>query len=272
MKTHRWLPLACLVAAAGLFLASDRATAEGDTKGIVYVVDVSGSMAPVLGNVSRAICENVETEKIKPLQKSLVLFEGCGIETARVAVPLAKDNTEAIKTAAKGMRAGGATDILAGLARAKEVIQGALERTGDCAHVVLFTDDEDTCGNGKKHFDVIKDMKTACAEKKAVFSLDVVTSAKDEETLLFLEKLANSGDGKVHGVVSVDEIGETLQRILDQRRRKTPGSPQTTTAQKPDTSNSTQNREPTATPQQKPLPAQQGGGSNPPSAPGEKKP
>lgn len=261
-SSWKWtLGSAMALAAVGVFAAGKRAQAEGETKGIVYVVDVSGSMAPVLGNVSRAICESVDSERVKPLMKSLVVFEGCGLNTARVAVPLAKDNDERLKAAAKAMRPGGATDILSGLARAKEVVQTNLERTGDCANVVLFTDDEDTCGNGKKHLDVIREMAKACAEKKAVFSVDVITSAKEEETKLYLEKLAEVGNGKVHGVVSLDEIGEALERIVESHRRRNGGVPLTSTQQKPESGGTTGTPRPQARPkpQEKPAPAQQGG-------------
>ncbi len=237
------------------------AVSAGNVTSVIYVVDISGSMAPALGNVSRAIIESVDTEAMKKLKKSLVLFEGCGIDTAKVAVPLASNNSDAIKNVAKTLRPGGATDIVAGLMRAKDIVDKNLQQNGDCANIVLFTDDEDTCGNGKKHFDLLKQMKTTCAEKNAVFSLDVITTTKDEDVRLFLDKLAEVGDGKVHTALTLDELNEVLERIVEQRRKKNTGVPLTSTQDKPETGTGNTQPKPVVKPKpaEKPAPAQQGG-------------
>ena len=249
-------PLSVLVAATMSMAAS-----AGNLTSVVYIVDVSGSMAPVLPNVSRTIVESVDSEAMKKLKKSLVLFEGCGIDTAKVAVPLASNNDEAIKTAAKAMRPGGSTDIVSGLMRAKDIVDKNLQQNGDCASLVLFTDDEDTCGNGNKHFELLKQMKTTCAEKNATFSLDVITTTKDEEVKLFLDQLSEIGGGKAHTVVTLDEMNEVLERIVEQRRKKNGGVPLTSTQDKPEAGSGNTQPKPVAKPRpaEKPAPAQQGG-------------
>lgn len=227
---------------------------------VLFMVDISGSMTYRLPGIGQAIRDQAGSPALKDGQMDLVGFSGCGKQHVHYWVPMGKNNMDAVKEGTKKLQPTGAEDIVAALNLAKDVINQLIKESNECARVVLFTDDEDTCNPGKPHLAMLKDIAKMCEEKKQKFTVDVVTSTVDEGVKLFVDEIAEATGGKVFNAGSVDEITEVVKKITEETTRRATGTPLTSKSSKPEPT--TGNTKPPATtlPQPKQLPARQGGG------------
>jgi len=203
---------------AAMWMLAAAASAEPPPN-VLFIVDISGSMSDALPGVKRAIRDQAASPLLAEAATGLVSFHGCGPSTVSYVVPLAKSNGARVAAAAGNLSVQGATDIVAPLVLAERINVELLRDQDECLHVVLFTDDEDSCGNGKRHLDLLRGMNRACAERSKRFRLDVVTSTVDETIHAFLDEIAEVAGGQVVDALGLDEISIALRRILENARR-----------------------------------------------------
>lgn len=225
---------------------------------VIFVVDISGSMTYELPKIQRAIDEQSQGTAVATGRMGLVSFSGCGSKYVYDLVPIGKDNAAAMKEGIKRLKPEGSTDIVAPLNYVKGVINKLLSEANECANVILFTDDQDTCGNGNAHLALLKELKTMCEAKAKEFKVDVISSTIDEDVKLFLDSIAQTTGGKFHTGGSLDEISETIKKIVDGYGKRTTGTPLTSKSTKPETTVEGKKGPATPAPQQKQLPATQG--------------
>ena len=223
---------------------------------VIFVVDISGSMTYELPKIQKAINDQTGGTALAAGKMGLVSFSGCGPKFVYELVPLAKDNSAAMKEGIKRLRPEGATDIVAPLNYVKGVISKLLATDGECANVILFTDDMDTCQGGNAHKTLLKEIQKMCQDKAKDFKVDVISSTIDEDVKLFLDEIAQTTGGKFHTGGSLDEISEKIKKIVDGYNKKTTGTPLPAKASKPETTGEGKAGPKTPAPQQKQLPAQ----------------
>jgi len=230
-------------------------------EGIFFLVDISGSMTALLPNIGRSIREQSDAPLLESASLGLISFAGCGKEHVHYLVPLAKNNAQAIKDGTNKLNAYGGTDLIAPLEFVRGLITKQITETGECANVILFTDNEDTCGNGNRHYAVLKEIQSMCANIAREFKLDIISSTVDEPTRLFLDGIAGVTGGKVHDAGTLDEIGTRIKTIVESRRKSVKGKPLTSKATKPEETKGGDKPGPTKPqPQAQKLPARQGKG------------
>ncbi len=201
---------------------------------VLFLVDVSGSMAALLPNIATTLREQVVSPLRQQSGQGLISFSGCGRGFVNYLVPLAKNNGQQMKEGAGKLRPDGATDIVAPLEVARETILKQLHDTHECTNIILFTDNEDTCGNGNKHHDVLREIQSLCANYSVDFNVDVITSSVNEEVLLFLDGITDITGGKIYDAATVDEIAARIKTIVEGYKRKKVGTPMTSKATTPE--------------------------------------
>ena len=221
-----------LVFALALLVSLASQAEEISARPVLFVVDISGSMHEMLPRIKAAISNKVDSPQFHETETGLITFSGCGKGSASVAVPLGKNNAEKIKRVAQSLEAAGSTDIVQGLTVAKEVIEKLIQEKRECGDVLLFTDHFDTCNNGEQHHQMVKEISEMCQKMNSTFTLDVIGLTNDEDTLIYLEKLAGVAQGDIFTAVGWREIEKALETIFSKKEKNRQGLPRTSTIKK----------------------------------------
>ncbi|OEF53884.1 hypothetical protein A1OW_06590 [Enterovibrio norvegicus] len=181
--------------------------AERKASNLVFLVDVSGSMAqpnklPLLvQSLSMLTKELGENDTV-----SLVTYAG----NANVVLkPTKGDNTQAILNALKSLNAGGGTYGESGIKLAYQQAQQGFIK-GGVNRVILATDGDFNLG--VTNMDELKDIITA--ERKKGVSLTTLGFGRGNYNDALMEQLANTGDGNHAYIDTLHEAQKVLLRQM----------------------------------------------------------
>ncbi|MEI8611043.1 VWA domain-containing protein [Enterovibrio sp. Hal110] len=181
--------------------------AERKASNLVFLVDVSGSMAqpnklPLLvQSLSMLTKELGENDTV-----SLVTYAG----NANVVLkPTKGDNTQAILNALKSLNAGGGTYGESGITLAYQQAQQGFIK-GGVNRVILATDGDFNLG--VTNMDELKDIITA--ERKKGVSLTTLGFGRGNYNDALMEQLANTGDGNHAYIDTLHEAQKVLLRQM----------------------------------------------------------
>ncbi|MEZ9523709.1 vWA domain-containing protein [Enterovibrio norvegicus] len=181
--------------------------AERKASNLVFLVDVSGSMAqpnklPLLvQSLSMLTKELGENDTV-----SLVTYAG----NANVVLkPTDGDNTQTILNALKSLNAGGGTSGESGIKLAYQQAQKGFIK-GGVNRVVLATDGDFNLG--VTNMDELKDIITA--ERKKGVSLTTLGFGRGNYNDALMEQLANTGDGNHAYIDTLHEAQKVLLRQM----------------------------------------------------------
>jgi hypothetical protein len=205
-----------------LLVFSDENPRLPKVKGLLYVIDVSGSMFTMLPQIKQSI----ETELIKnvsytELAFGLVDFDGCGMDRVRYPVPMALANRDIMIQTISNFSAGGMTDLSAVLTFARDkIIRPYFDGTGECVPFLFFTDHIDTCTSAKGYLKILREITKMCTKQ---FSVDIITSVKftedDIKIRARIDEIAEITGGVVYEAKDVEGMRRSIQRVLQMRTR-----------------------------------------------------
>ncbi|MBE1275248.1 vWA domain-containing protein [Enterovibrio baiacu] len=181
--------------------------AERKASNLVFLVDVSGSMAqpnklPLLvQSLSMLTKELGENDTV-----SLVTYAG---NASVVLKPTKGDNTQAILNALKSLNAGGGTYGESGIKLAYQQAQQGFIK-GGVNRVILATDGDFNLG--VTNMDELKDIITA--ERKKGVSLTTLGFGRGNYNDALMEQLANTGDGNHAYIDTLHEAQKVLLRQM----------------------------------------------------------
>ncbi|MGF1707024.1 vWA domain-containing protein [Enterovibrio baiacu] len=181
--------------------------AERKASNLVFLVDVSGSMAqpnklPLLvQSLSMLTKELGEKDTV-----SLVTYAG---NASVVLKPTKGDNTQAILNALKSLNAGGGTYGESGIKLAYQQAQQGFIK-GGVNRVILATDGDFNLG--VTNMDELKDIITA--ERKKGVSLTTLGFGRGNYNDALMEQLANTGDGNHAYIDTLHEAQKVLLRQM----------------------------------------------------------
>ncbi len=181
--------------------------AERKASNLVFLVDVSGSMAqpnklPLLvQSLSMLTKELGENDTV-----SLVTYAG---NASVVLKPTKGDNTQTILNALKSLNAGGGTYGESGIKLAYQQAQQGFIK-GGVNRVILATDGDFNLG--VTNMDELKDIITA--ERKKGVSLTTLGVGRGNYNDALMEQLANTGDGNHAYIDTLHEAQKVLLRQM----------------------------------------------------------
>lgn len=168
---------------------------------VVYVIDTSGSMS----DFSPGGFPKIELAK-EAILRSIQLFgplDRIGVASfdteAAWVVPLAPaDDRTRISSLVAGLRAGGGTDIYAGLLAVSRVLPND---PSQLRHIVLLTD-------GGASETGIRELVTEMYEEHGITLSVIAITGQGEQYGAFIEELPELADGRFHHANNVDSIPE----------------------------------------------------------------
>ncbi len=168
---------------------------------VMYVIDTSGSMSafspggfPKIELAKEAILRSIQL--LGPLDRvGVVSFD----TEASWIVPLGPaDNRTAIANQVAGLRAGGGTDIYAGLLAVSRVFP---DDPSEVRHIVLLTD-------GGASEEGVADLVEGMYEEHGITLSVIAITAEGEQYNTFIEDLPALADGRFHHAYNADTIPE----------------------------------------------------------------
>ena len=191
--------------------ASDRAVAELAPANLVFLVDVSGSMArreglPLVKSTLKLLVDQLREQD----RVSLVVYAG---ESRVVLEPTSGREKARMRSAIEQLTAGGSTAGASGIELAYQMAQQAFIPNG-INRILLATDGDFNVG--VSDFDSLKQM--AVDKRKTGISLTTLGFGVDNYNEHLMEQLADAGDGNYAYIdnlrearkVLVDQLGSTL--------------------------------------------------------------
>ncbi len=229
---YRLLGLAFVLAAlswAAISMADDKKKKGSSVdENVLFVVDRSGSMTSQLPSIKAAVSKIVGS--LKPNHRAgLLAFDGCTEDRVSMVVPMRKRAGRKIVAALGTIRAQGATALAVALTKTKAI----METLKVCPRLVLFTDNQDTCGGNVQA--ILDEFKSN--REKYCLELDVVSSSEDEQVLKGLQDLANELGGDLYQASEAEDVLNAIQKILAKAKRSGDGSVRGTDKKKDDDDN-----------------------------------
>lgn len=187
----------------------DSGFVQRKSKGVIVVLDLSGSMSgsplqQVKNTLNRAM-----SELPKSAAAGLVTFPDCG--ASRVNVPLARGSAQQVISAAAGLEAHGGTDITGGLLLAEQEIK-RFEKGKACIQVLLLTDGDHNC-YGEDPAAIAGRIAESGQKCSQVDAISIGMPAWEAETY---DRIVEAGKGSHQTVYDESEMDKAVREALDQ--------------------------------------------------------